>query len=216
MRKAIVSLGAGPQARLLRLARFTIEPYARRHGYELHLHSQVLDPGRPAPWSKIVALRRLQDSYDLLLWLDADLMVVDGRVDIATELEDGRFLYLVEHSTKEGRMPNSGVMLLRTGEECGLFLEEVWAQEDLIGHTWWENSAISRLLGYELAPPRPGRSTRWRAATKLLSGRWNSIHDAPTRRARIRHYPGYSLKTRTAFMARDLAATALRRAVGRG
>jgi hypothetical protein len=216
MRKAIVSLGAGPQARLLKLARLTIEPYARRHGYDLHLYTQSLDPARPTPWSKIVALRRLQDSYDLLLWLDADLMIVDGRVDIATELEDGRFLYLVEHSTKEGRMPNSGVMMLRTGPDCGLFLEQVWAQEDLIEHTWWENSAISRLLGYELDPPRPGPVTPSRERTKLLPERWNSIHDAPAPHARVRHYPGYSLKTRAAFMARDLATAAVRRAAGRG
>lgn len=113
-------------------------------------------------------------------------------------------------------MPNSGVMLLRTGPDCARFLDQVWAQEDLIEHTWWENSAISRLLGYELQPPRPGPPTAWRRGTKLLSGRWNSIHDAPSAHARIRHYPGYSLKTRTAFMARDLTAAALRRAAGRG
>jgi hypothetical protein len=142
--------------------------------------------------------------------------VVDGRVDIATELEDGFFLYLVEHATREGQMPNSGVMLLRTGEECARFLEEVWGQEDLIEHTWWENSAICRLLGYELEPPEPGPTTAWRRQTKLLSGRWNSIHDAPAPHARIRHYPGYSVKTRTAFMTRDLAAARLRRAAGRG
>jgi hypothetical protein len=216
VRKAIVSLGAGPQARLLRLASLTIRPYARRHGYELHLHTESLDPTRPAAWSKIVALQRLQESYDLLLWLDADLMVVDGRVDIATEIEDGRFLYLVEHLTKDGRMPNSGVMLLRTGPDCARFLDQVWAQEDLIEHTWWENSAICRLLGYELDPPRPAFTTAWRERTKLLSGRWNSIHDAPAPRPRIRHYPGYSLKTRAAFMARDLTEAAVRRAAGRG
>jgi hypothetical protein len=216
MRKAIVSLGAGPQAHLLRLARRTIEPYARRHGYAVHLHTEALDASRPAPWSKIVALRRLQERYDLLLWLDSDLMVVDGRVDVATELEEGRFIYLVEHSTKEGRMPNSGVMLLRTGDECERFLEEVWAQEDLIDHTWWENSAICRLLGYELEPPRPAGATRWSAGVKLLSGRWNSIHDAPAAHPRIRHYPGYSLKTRAAFMTRDLVTASLRRAAGRG
>lgn len=216
MRKALVSLGAGRQARLLRLAAGSIAPYARRHGYDLHLHTKVLDSSRPAPWSKIVALRRLQRDYDLLLWLDADLIVIDGRTDIAGELEDGRFLYLVEHATKEGRMANSGVMMLRTGSECERFLDEVWAQEDLIRHTWWENAAICRLLGYELDPPRPAGSTPWRERTKLLPGRWNSIPDAPSPRPRIRHYPGYSLKTRAAFMARDAGLATLRRFAGRG
>jgi hypothetical protein len=215
VRKALVSVGTGPQARLLRLARSTFAPFARRHGYDVHLYDEPLDGSRPAPWSKVVALERLQHEYDLLLWLDADLMIVDGRRDIADELQDGRFLYLVEHSTKEGRMPNSGVMLLRTGDDCRSFLAEVWAQEDLIEHTWWENAAICRLLGYELDPPRPVRQTAWLARAKFISGRWNSIHDAPTRGARVRHYPGYSVRTRAIFMTRDLVTTAVRRRIGR-
>lgn len=216
MRKAIVSLGAGPQERLLRLARRSVEPYAERHGYDLHLHTEVLDGVRPAPWSKIVALRELQDDYDLLLWLDADLVIVDGRRDIAGELVDGRFLHLVEHRTREGAMPNSGVALLRTGADCREFLDLVWDQQDLIDHRWWENAAICRLLGYELDPPRPGPPTRWRERTALISGHWNSIRDAPAAPARIRHYPGYSLRTRAAFMARDSAVAAVRRRLGRG
>lgn len=216
MRKAIVSLGTGRQERLLRLARTTFGPYARRHGYDLHLHTHVLAPERPPPWSKIVALQRLQDRYDVLLWLDADLMVVDGRQDLADETDDAHFLHLVEHETREGRIPNTGVMLLRTGDECATFLDDVWAQEDLVDHTWWENAAILRLLGYELDPPRPGLPSRWRERTGFLSGRWNSIPDAPAAGARIRHYPGYKVSTRAAFMARDLVVASARRAVGRG
>lgn len=216
MRKAIVSIGCGPQERLLRLARRSFEPYAERHGYDIHLHTSTLDDDRPAPWSKIVALRELQDRYDLLLWLDADLVISDGRRDIADELVEGSFLYLVEHRTPEGAMPNSGVALLRTGDDCRAFLDEVWEQEDLVDHRWWENAAICRLLGYELDPPRPGAPTRWRERTTLLSGRWNSIRDDPAPHPLIRHYPGYSLRTRTLFMTRDSAVAAARRRLGRG
>jgi hypothetical protein len=216
MRKAIISMGSGPQSRLLRLMTATVVPYASRHGYDVHLLTEPIDPERPAPWSKIRAFQRLQHDYDVLVWLDADLMVVDGRVDIATELEDGRFLYLVEHRTPEGRLPNSGVMMVRTGADCAAFLEAVWAQRDLIEHRWWENAAIARLLGYDLDPPQAVARTEWLRKTKLLSGRWNSIHDSPAGSPRIRHYPGYKLRTRTAFMARDLAVAAARGALGRG
>ena len=204
MSKVIVSLGTGPQSRLLRLASRSFRRYAARHGYQLELHTEAVDPTRPAPWSKVVLLRRLAETHELLLWLDADLVVVDGSVDIAGELEEGRFLYLAEHATKEGRMPNSGVMLLRGGDETIAFLEEVYAQDDLIDHRWWENAAICRLLGYrldpvELAAPTPLLSEH----TKLISSRWNSIRDAPAPHPYIRHYPGYSLKVRAALMARD-------------
>jgi hypothetical protein len=204
MSRVLVSLGTGPQERLLRLASRSFRRYARAHGYELSLHTEVVDPARPAPWSKVKLLQRLAAEHELVLWLDADLVIVDGSTDIASELEGRRFLYLVEHATKEGRVPNSGVMLLRGGAETVAFLEEVYAQEDLINHRWWENAAISRLLGYELDPVGPGTPTPLLTEhTKFISPRWNSIPDAPAREPRIRHYPGYSLKVRTAFMVRD-------------
>jgi hypothetical protein len=205
VKKAIVSLGSGQQSRLLALAARSFRPYAARHGYALELRTDVLDSSRPAPWSKVVLLRELATRYDALLWLDADLVIVDRSVDICSELEDERFLYLVEHATREGRMPNSGVMLLRGGAQTLEFLDQVYAQEDLIEHRWWENAAICRLLGYELDPVGPGTPTELLSEhTKLISPRWNSIPDAPAENPRIRHYPGYSLKVRAAFMLRDL------------
>ena len=213
VRKAIVSLGAGPQERLLRLARTTMAPYARRHGYDLHLHTEVVDRSRPAPWSKVALLRRLQDDYDVLLWLDADLMVVDPARDVAGELAPGAVMGLVEHHLRDGGvMPNTGVWLLRTGDACARLLDEVWAQEDLVEHRWWENAAVCRLLGYDLEPLRRGPSTPWRERTTMLDPRWNVTRDAPAPRPhRIRHYPGFKVRTRAAFMLRDLAVTRLRR-----
>ena len=112
---------------------------------------------------------------------------------------------LVEHATQEGRMPNSGVWALRAGDEAQRFLDEVWAQDDLIDHRWWENAAICRLLGYSLDPVGPGDADRVagahdvpRPALELDPRRAGAAHP------RIRHYPGYSTKVRAAFMARDL------------
>lgn len=204
MRKVIASLGTGPQSRLLALASRSFRRFAARHDYSLELATETLDAMRPPPWSKIVLLRRLAAEFDLVLWLDADLVIVDTTVDITEDLREDRFLYLVEHETKEGRMPNSGVMLLRGGERTIDFLDSVYAQEDLIEHRWWENAAICRLLGYELDPIGPGAPTELLSKhTRFISPRWNSIPDAPAPRPRIRHYPGYSLKVRAALMARD-------------
>ncbi len=113
---------------------------------------------------------------------------------------------LVEHRTAEGAVPNSGVWGMRACAEAQEFLSAAWAQEDLIHHKWWENAAIMRLLGYRLDPPvGPAEPSAWRERTTFLDGRWNSIPGDPAPRPAIRHYPGYSVKTRAAFMLRDLA-----------
>jgi hypothetical protein len=198
--KAIASLGVGPHERLLRLAARSFRPFADRHGYDLHLHTELADATRPAPWSKIPIQRELLERYETVVWLDSDLVIVDGREDLPAP----EFMGLVEHVTKEGRMPNSGVWALRAGQDARRFLDEVWAQEDLTDHRWWENAAICRLLGYALDPVRPGPPTPWLERTTFLDPRWNSIPDSRARRPRIRHYPGYSTRTRGVLMARDL------------
>lgn len=212
-RGAIASIGSGPHRHLLRIAARSFRRYARRHDLDLHLRTEPLETTRPAPWSKVVLLRELLDRYETVVWLDSDLVVVDPRPDITQTLEPGRFVGLVEHRTKEGAMPNSGVLVLRSGPEARAFLDDVWAQEDLVDHRWWENAAICRLLGYELEPevrlaaPTP----LLRDGTTLLDPRWNSIPDAPAPHAYVRHYPGYRWQVRAALMARDTALPFLAR-----
>lgn len=209
-RRALVSIGAGPQRRLLALAQRSFRPYAKRHGYDLVLRDESPSDGRPPAWGKVVLLRQLAQHYETLVWLDADLVIVDGRRDIALELEDGHDIAMAEHSYGGSQMLNSGVMVLRGGEPATSFLDAIWSLDEFTHHRWWENAAICSLLGYELDPPRPSRTTAWREATTLLDPRWNSIRDAPAARPYIRHYPGYSIKTRALFMARDLAISAAR------
>ena len=207
----LCSLGAGPQRRLLALARPTFRAYAERHGYALHLHTEVLDSERPPPWTKVILLRRLLADHDEVLWIDADALVVDPSRDLADEVPPDRFLAMVQHRYGDALKPNTGVMLIRAGEPARALLERVWDATDLIEHRWWENAAVLRLLGYGLDPPRLERPTAFYAGTHFLGNEWNSIRDDPAPRPRIRHYPGWSLKTRFALMALGRARMALHR-----
>lgn len=213
--RVIASIGAGPQRRLLKLAGRSFGPYARRHGYDLHLVDDVIDSSRPAPWSKIPLLRDLVQRYELVVWIDADAVIVDGSIDIADELLPGRFLYLVEHTVGTEQRPNTGVMMLRGGDTAVRFLDSVWAQERYRTHRWWENAAVCELLGYSVDPPVRLATTDWREQTGFLSSRWNWISDAPVRRARIRHFPGFALRTREALMLGALAEARLRAGAAR-
>lgn len=208
--RALVSLGTGAQERLLRLASRSFAPYARRHGYDLLLHNRIVVPERPAPWSKIPILRDLVERYRVVVWIDADAVIVDHGADVAEELRPDAFLYLVEHTVHGEPRPNTGVMLLRGGEQAATFLDTVWELAKYADHRWWENAAVCELLGYSVDPPARLASTPWREATRFISGRWNWILDAPVRRARIRHFPGFSLRTREMLMLGALAESKAR------
>lgn len=198
--RVIASLGAGPHEGLLRLALRTIGPYARRHGYDLDLHTEIVDPTRPASWSKVRIMRELVTRYDFVVWLDADLVIVDPREDIAAQLAPDSFFGIVEHRYGVNQAPNCGVMVFRGGERSERFLDEVWGLDTYVENPWWENAAICELLGYGLDPPRPLATTSWREQTTLMSPSWNWIVNDPRHRARIRHFPGFSLRTRTILM----------------
>ncbi len=208
--RVIASIGSGPQRDLLALASRSLGPYARRHGYELALAGEVPDTGRPAPWAKIPMLRGLAARYELVIWIDADAVIVDRETDIATALRDDCFLHLVEHVVHGEPRPNTGVMALRGGEETIAFLDAVWELERYRDHRWWENAAVCELLGYAVDPPARLAPTPWRERTGLLPGTWNWTRDAPVRGAHIRHFPGFKLRTRRVLMHAALAEARLR------
>src|SRR3954464_6785441 len=90
-------------------------PAARRRGRA---------PGPPPAWGKVALLRELLESHELVLWIDADAVVVDGRDDIADELEPDRFIALVRHRPGEEFPPNPGGMLARPPARA--LLERIW------------------------------------------------------------------------------------------
>lgn len=197
------------------IAARSFQPYAKRHGYDLHLHTRSADPSRSPHWSKIRILRELIERYELVVWLDSDLVMVDTRRDIAYDLEPGYFLYLVEHVYNDERIPNTGVMMLRSGEDAAQFLDDAWELEQYTDHEWAEQAAIMDLLGYDMQRKRPKTATPYRDQTKLISPRWNSTFFAPARRPRIRHFAAWPARTRMAAMLAATAEAEIRRAAGR-
>jgi hypothetical protein len=199
--KVICSIASGPFARLSEISRPGLEAYAERHGWDLVVSNDGVAHGRPPSWAKVPLVVDLLRRYELVLWLDADAVIVDGSCDVASELRLGRQLYLVEHKhDPTGEVTaNAGVFMLRAGRWAERFLADVWAQADLVQHRWWENAAIMRLLGYRIdpQPARRERKTRWRLGVRFLDVSWNSLphwHASPS--PRIVHFAGLPLGER--------------------
>jgi nucleotide-diphospho-sugar transferase len=199
--KVLCSLGTGKQRKLLRLASVTFRRYAKRHDYVLDLHEEVIDRDRPPAWSKVALIRRLLDQYELVLWLDADIVVVRSDRDIADELPADRFMAMVEHTVAGRANPNTGVMVIRASDEARRFFAEVWEQTQYLNHRWWEQAAVMDLLGYDPETGERVRESKWHDRIHWLAKEWNSIRDDSAREPRIRHWPGFTVARRFAEMA---------------
>jgi hypothetical protein len=212
LRKVLCSLATGPHAALLDIARPSFEAYAERHGYDLVLSTTAPAEaaGRPAAWGKIPFLREQLHAYDVVLWLDADVVIVDGEPDIATQLDDDRFLHLVTHHFGRIANPNTGVMVWRACPEAHELLDRTWAEDATTDHPWWEQAAMLRVLGYEVDPHptcRLARPDRLLSGVSFLPTTWNSIAQDPAPHPRFEHFAGVPHADRLADMA-DAAARA--------
>ena len=184
----------------------TFRAYAERHGYDLVIGRESECPERPVSWSKVVLIRRLMRRYDLVVWVDVDAMVLDLSRDIADEVTDGADIYLVEHRYHQQRIPNAGILMVRSSRAADAFLDLVWHQEQYIDHVWWENAAILDLLGYRLSPCNPERPSLHRALFHFIGNEWNSITLDPSPTPVIRHFAGMTHEDRLAGMAADATA----------
>lgn len=202
-RAVLCTLGVGPHLDLLDLARPSFVGLAERHGYELVEHHRSLAPERPPSWSKLVALHQLAGDFDRLVWVDADAVVVDDRVDLADELRPGRRLGVVVHRYGGNVLPNLGVFVLRGGRRTQKLIERMWACNDLVDHPWWENAALLRILGYRtFEPVQVERLALARVGVQEIDHRWNSIPHDPVPRPRIVHLAGTPHAERLVEMAR--------------
>jgi hypothetical protein len=201
--KALATIGVGPMRPVLDVALESFQPYAEKHGYDLIVGTGASD-GRPPSWAKVLLLRCLLDSYDEILWLDSDMVVVDGAIDIASLVPADAFQAMVLfHEHDGGIMPNAGVWFLRSCPTAREFLGAVWAREDHEGDGLWENLAVMDLLGYTKTRPYDLIApTKWSTGTHLLPDEWNQpmvdARSAPG--ARILHFCFMSNEKRVRLM----------------
>ena len=205
-RRALCSIGHGSYEALLAMSAPTFARYAARHGYELVLRTDIGSDTRPAPWAKVPLILELLESHDLVLWIDADAIIVDDRDDLADEVRPGRWMYLSRMNTPEGLVPNTGVWMFTSCAESKAFLRAVDSRTAFTEHKWWENAAVIELLGYHFDPVRPGADNEFTVGVSYFDRAWNSIGVDPAPHPRIKHYAGLPYEERCRSLAEDVAA----------
>lgn len=192
-RKAIVT-AAGPRMwRLLeRYALPTFWRFADRFAYDV-LPSLLDDDGESddrratngARWAKLPLLREALESYDIVVWLDADVMIRRFDDDIAAHLAPEKFqAFALEQVPQDRRInPNTGVWVMRGGRQAISFLNTVERAGQQRG-PWADQAAVMKVLGwdrggclYQGAGPGPGSS--FLRGTAWLPPSWNQLYAVP-------------------------------------
>lgn len=205
----ICTAATGQHVELLEITLPVLTAYARRHRFDLVDVRHDTAFGRPASWGKIPIIRGLLEAYELVVWVDADAIIVDLERDITEELRPAKDLYLVEHRNETDAAANAGVLMLRSGAWSRALLAAMWGSVERIDHHWWENAALLDLLGYSIDSHPWGivRSTPWLERTRFIDVAWNTMPSQPWfagPRAVVKHYGGWPHERRRSEMLRDL------------
>lgn len=185
-RERVLVTAAGPNMRrvLHELSLPTFARYARRWGFDLQVADLAVDGSAADPaaqgakWAKVGLLQQALRDYRMVLWVDADVLLLREDEDVADHLHPDHFQALaIEQVPAEHRInPNTGVWLLR-GPTAAEFLTTV----DRAGHQpgpWADQGAVLAALGWDRGDSqyrwaRPGRGNPFLDGTSWLPTGWN-------------------------------------------
>lgn len=102
-----------------------------------------LDTSRPASWSKIPFIAYMfVDEYEWVWWLDADTLITNPAIDIATLCDPTADLIIT--ADKNGIC--CGSFLMQNTDAARSLLMDVWKRKEFIDHQWWEQAAMQAVL----------------------------------------------------------------------
>ena len=146
--------------------------YAWARRTTLIAHARVLNPFRPASWSKIIAVRQALERFQWVMWMDAaDALFMRDDVD-HTQFCKPQY-DLIYCSNHDGL--NGGVFFAQNTPRTLAFFDKVWSMEHCITHDHWEQRAIHELVwanktGVNMEiPSGSGRSMPFRGIRRFIS-----------------------------------------------
>ena len=150
MTKALATFAIGTHTELLDIARPSYKAFASRHGYD-YIEPAEFSTTRPPAWYKIPLLRNALERYDEVIFIGADLVIVDGREDFSQTVPPEAWHAMVRHNTGDGDVPNDDMWFCR--KPMIPRLDEVWKNDKWLNHGWWEQASLLDLMGYHVQQP---------------------------------------------------------------
>lgn len=189
----------------------TFRRYAEIFGYDLLINRQITDgkeyesqETQSARWAKIDCIKSALSTHDVVVWMDADVMITKFDRDIIEDFPETCFHALALELFSYRFNPQTGVWILRRDDMTTDFLAQVEAKSripELRDHIWADQAGVSAALGWEVVDKRvsaTGRSearpvhfSPYLARTGWLSPEWNPQGFAKSvETARVIHFAG--------------------------
>ncbi len=181
MKKVLTSFGFGSQSELLRISSPTLMKYAQSHNYEFFVPSENFfsekTKERHYSWWKIELISKLFETYDRVLWIDADVVICYFELDIMNELADDSHVGMVVHKTNIGYVPNCGVWAL--DKKCMDWFPDLWNYNNLPrSDGFWEQDAMLYKLGIDTSSNDIKLPDSYPIPWSQLEYEWNPhVHD---------------------------------------
>jgi ADP-heptose:LPS heptosyltransferase len=184
----LIQQGSGQHLQMLNISYQLHSSYAARHALNYCCVRGSIQSVLPPFWDKIRLIQMmLAAGSELVVWLDADTLVVRPEVDVRSALPDGAPIGMCRNPLPWEDQPwhyNSGVMIIRNSGQARWFFDEVWRAGPLDRHPWQEQARIN-----ELASKHPD-------LVQQLEDKWNSTEGVnPVRDPIIRAWHGHVAKT---------------------
>lgn len=142
---AIVSLFDAGYKQIGQYSDWNKKAYARKHGYDIYLHHELLDLSRPPAWSKIPAIEMHLHDYEWIYWSDADSLIMNDEIRLESIIDDRYDLIITQETTKKNL--NTGSFLIRNSDWSRQLLKDMYKQEQFINaNGYWEQAALKHLL----------------------------------------------------------------------
>ena len=107
--------------------------FANHHGYDVINCNHLIDPTRPVAWSKFLALLHYLRSYDYMMYIDMDAVLMQPSITIES------LIYATEKSAKadlilqaDWNRPNTGIFLAKNTNWTQDFIQLAWNQKQLV------------------------------------------------------------------------------------
>lgn len=126
-------------------------------------------------WLRYAWTIQLMETYDLVVYLDGDVVVGDFETDVASAFPDGKWMATpVNGPSPDNAGPGGPLYAVRSCEEARAFWWKLWLGQAWKRHSLWTDGVdLFDLLGYTLSEPvRKVRETEYDPFVEILPSDW--------------------------------------------